>query len=264
MTTKWGRQELLGPFYRWTRVHPPTQFFIICRARTGSNLLVWLLDSHSKIRPLTEPFGPYDLRKTWIQNQILDHGLIAYLEHQLQPKANEAAVGFKVLYDQLEASYGHQWGLQDLPEVLTFLRQRQDFKIIHLKRRNKLKSLVSSKIAEINQTYILFNRRKRDNNIQIELTPAECEAELNQTAACEQRYDHFFAHHDVLEVFYEELTTNTAAESKRILDFLGLEYRPLKAMTIKQNVRPLSQIIKNYEALKQHFADTPRANLFED
>jgi LPS sulfotransferase NodH len=259
---KWGQQKVFKPFYRHVAQQPVTRFVVICRARTGSNFLMWLLDSHPQIWIVSEPFGPDELRKTWVSEQIHQNGLVAYIEEQLQPKPGDIGAGLKILYDQLEPAYAQTWNLPDLPQVTTYLQAGQAFKVMHLKRRNTLKALVSSKIVSINQTYILFNQKKRDDNIQIELTADECEAEFAQVAALEERYDRLFAGHELLELFYEDLTTNTEIESRRILDFLGFDYRRLKPMTVKQNVRPLNQVITNYDELKQYFANTPWSRFF--
>lgn len=214
---------------------------------------------------MTEPFGIYDLSKNWILQRVHKQGLLNYVKQQLAPQADERLVGLKILYHQLEQEHGQNWGIADeLPDILDFLKQNRDFKIIHLKRRNRFRRLVSAKIVEQNQVYILFNRRRRDNQIQVELTPAEVVEGFNHTVIREMMYDQFFAEHALLELFYEDLTTNTVEEGKRVLDFLGVAYQPLRVSTVKQNVRPLREMVKNYEALKQHFAGTQWAEFFDE
>ncbi len=266
---KWSRKYTLDPFHRQGAGPqgdgpPAPSFVIICRARTGSNFLTWLLDSHPNIWPLAEPFGPYELQKTWVQKQLIQHGLLTYLDHQLHPKAGNLMAGIKILYKQLEPGYAQEWALAELSDVIPFFQTRQNLKIIHLKRRNRLRSFISTKIVNLNQTFILFDPKKRDNDIVLELTVDECETAFRQIEQLEAYYDQCFAEHQVLELFYEELTTNTVAEGKRILAFLALDDRPLKAMTVKQNTRPLNQIVTNYAMLKQHFADTPWSCYFDE
>jgi hypothetical protein len=102
------------------------------------------------------------------------------------------------------------------------------------------------------------------NDIQIELTPQECEAEFVKVAALERHYAAMFAHHPTLEVCYETLAADMANEGRRILDFLGLKQRRLQEQTVKQNVRPVQEVVRNYEALKTHFAGTIWEGEFDD
>ncbi len=255
-TVKYLNNLWLGTLYRRLIKRAPTPFLVICHSRTGSNFLLWLLTSHPRILHIGEPFGSYQLEHPWVMSRIREIGTVGYLKERLQRKGNENAVAFKLLYEQLEPNFAEKWGLSDMQDLREFLCDSADLKVIHLKRRNRLQNLISHRIAQVTKTYILFNPNKRMNDIQIELTPQECEAEFAKVAALEQQYAEMFAHHPTLEVCYETLAADTRNEGRRILDFLGLKQRRLQEQTVKQNVRPVQEVVRNYEALKAHFAGT--------
>jgi len=262
-TAKYLSYQWLGPVTRRVIIAPPTRFLVICHSRTGSNFLLWLLGSHPLILHVGEPFGAYNLECEWIRRRVLQFGAVPYLEEQLLRKGHEAAVGFKFLYQQLEASFAEQWSISDMSELIPFMCTGYVPKVIHLKRRDRLANLVSHRIAEITKTYVLFNPNKRSNHIEITLTPEECEADFAQVAAWEQRYDGLFAQHALLPVYYEDLHADTQNQGQHILDFLEVKQHRLQEQTLKQNVRPIREVVTNYEALKQHFAGTIWASVFD-
>lgn len=253
----------LGPVYRRLITQPPAPFLVICHSRTGSNFLLWLLASHPRILHIGEPFGSYQLELPWVMSRIREIGEVGYLKERLQRKGNESAVAFKLLYEHLEPSFAEKWGLLGMDNVQAFITSSPELKVIHIKRQNRLQNVISHHIANITNTYVLFNPNKRVNDIQIELTPEECEAKFVRVAAMERKYDEMFAHHPMLQVSYESLVADIHTEGKRILDFLGVKQSRLQEQTVKQNVRPVQEIVKNYQELKLHFASTIWANQFE-
>lgn len=262
-TVKYLNNQWLGPVYRRLMKHAPMPFLVICHSRTGSNFLLWLLTSHPRIQHIGEPFGAYQLEHPWVMTRIREIGSVGYLKERLQRKGNENAIAFKLLYEHLEPDFAAKWGLADMENLTEYIRSATDLKVIHLRRRNRLQNLISHRIAEVTKTYILFNPNKRTNDVQIELTPQECEAEFLRVAALEEHYTHMFAHHPTLEVFYETLAIDTQNEGRRILDFLSLKQHRLQEQTVKQNVRSVQDVVRNYEALKTHFQGTPWENEFD-
>ncbi|MBN1319114.1 MAG: sulfotransferase domain-containing protein, partial [Anaerolineales bacterium] len=64
--------------------------------------------------------------------------------------------------------------------------------------------------------------------------------------------DRFFRKNPKLEVFYEDLAANLETESRRILDFLGLEFRPLQSDYKKQRKIKKTQVIANFCELRAY------------
>lgn len=262
-TVKYLNNLWLGPIYRKLITHPPVPFLVICHSRTGSNFLLWLLTSHSHILHIGEPFGNYHIRQPWVISHIREIGSVAYLKEGLQRLGNEDAVIFKIVYEHLEPHYAEHWGITDMDDLQEFIVNSPGLKVIHLKRRNRLQNLISHRIANVTKEYILFNPNKRVNDIQIELTPEECETEFSRIAELEKHYDALFAHHPMLEVWYENLYADTQGEGKRILQFMGMKQRRLQEQTVKQNIRPVTEVVKNYQALKAYFAGTIWEGIFD-
>lgn len=254
----------LGPVYRRLIKTAPAPLLVICHARTGSNFLLWLLSSHPHIVHNGEPFGTNVLVHPWIISRIREVGPLKYLKEGFQRKSNEQVIAFKFLYLQFEPEYAERWSIPALEEVRKYLSGALDMKVIHLKRRNRLENLISLRIAEVTKKYVLFNPKKRVGDIQIELTPEECSAEFEKISALEKHYAELFAGHPVLNIYYEDLYMDTQSEGKRILEFLEVKQKPLRERTVKQNIRPIREVLKNYDELKKHFTGTVWESMFND
>jgi len=243
----------------------PTKFAVITRGRTGSNLLLSLLHSHPRVRQCGEIIGEYALQQPDLKKEILDLGPVLHVSLCFKRTGFESAVGIKVLYYQVENSYGQIWGLDGLPDVMDFLKSQQDIRIIHLKRRNRLKTLTSIHVAALTNNYReVKNQSERVDNIKISLTIDECQQEFRNIGQWEKLYDDAFQDHKILETYYENLVAERQAECDRILDFLSVRRRILTTPMKKQLKSPLSEVIDNYDMLKIHFDKTEWARFFEE
>jgi len=64
-------------------------------------------------------------------------------------------------------------------------------------------------------------------------------------------------------ISYEELVSNCAGSMARIQKRLGVQIKPLKPKTIKIG-RPVRETVKNYDEIKEYFANTKFAGFFHD
>ena len=242
-----------------------TRFIIIGRARTGSNLLRGSLMSHSRIIVFGDifrlrnaihwgiPFYP----QTVSMLKFMQNEPIKFLETKVFGKfpSRISAVGFKALYPHL----GERW-----KPVETYLGNQRAFKIIHIKRKNILKSHLS--LVRVEQ------RKGRWKNISgpeedpppICLDYDDCLEAFTDTRTWEKEYDNLFKSHTKIDILYEDLTYNYKGEMKRIQDFLGVDYEVVKPLTHKQSGQPLSRAILNYFELKERFKGTGWEEFFED
>jgi LPS sulfotransferase NodH len=251
---------------------PSTKLVIFGRGRTGSNFLGWLLRSHPRISHHGEIFGEYYLRHDFFRAEIRKMGAVPYFERSTRRMFNERVVGLKFLYWQLEPEYARHWDLPDLPSVFPVLAARKDLRIIHLKRRNRLATLVSWKLAQRTDRWAQLIRggqsqsaRPRDSvygDATINLSYDECQAEFAQVEQWERLYDTTFAQHPYLEMYYEDLVADRRGEMTRVLEFLGLEDRDLQSRLRRQNTRALEDVVENFAELQRRFADTPYADFF--
>lgn len=183
-------------------------------------------------------------------------GLVPYLEYIMQRQSFEAIVGFKTLYGQLEDTYSVSHGVPDIADARQFLKRSDDLMVIHLKRHNKLAIIASLFLAIETKRFLIHDPQDRVTERQVEIPTKSCEWHFNKISRHEKYYDDFFAHHKKIEVFYEDLVAQPTLVGSQILDFLGMPDRPLRSKVIKQNTRPLKDVIANYDELKVYFADT--------
>lgn len=248
-----------------------TKFVIIGRSRTGSNLLRGSLMSHNDIIVFGDIFRGYNINKN---SSIIHWGLpyfpqaksIAFLRQRDPVKFLEtgvfekfpghiAAVGFKTLYPH---SSPESW----LP-VLTYLREQKDFKIIHIKRKNILKTHLSlKKVAGRKDKWINISGVEEENTA-IALDYEDCLKAFEDTRKWEEEYDAFFKDHPKLNVFYEQLSSHYETEMKRIQEFLEVREQSVTPLTYKQSKKPLSKAISNYSELKEKFLGTPWETFFK-
>lgn len=261
----WHYNKIISKFFRLVIKEPPARFLVICNPRTGSNYLLTLLGSHPQIRQLWEPFGPNSLNhKEGVKEKILEMGLVPYLEDIMHRQGVEAIVGFKTLYGQLEDSYSVRHGVPDIADVRQFLKRSDDMKVIHLKRHNKLAIIASLFLAIETKRFLIHDHQDRETERQVDIPIKSCEWHFNKIARQEKQYDDFFAHHRKIEVYYEELVAQPTLVGSQILEFLGVPDWPLRSRLVKQNIRPLKDVIANYDELKAYFTDTPWACYFTE
>jgi len=243
----------------------PAKFAVVSRGRSGSNLLLSLLSSHARVRVCSEVIGESRLRQPCLKKQIRDLGPVAYVRRCFGRTGFESTVGIKILYYQVEEDYGQRWGVDGLPDVLDFLKSQRDIRIIHLKRRNRLKCLTSIRLAGLTKKYReTTDHAEKVDTVSITLSTDECEQEFRRVGEWEALYDRVFQDHQMLEVYYERLAAERQTECDRTLDFLGVSGRPLTTSMKKQRKSPLREVIDNYDELEEHFAGTEWARFFEE
>jgi LPS sulfotransferase NodH len=247
---------------------PSTKLVIFSRGRTGSHLLVSLLASHPKVRQHAEIFGEYYLKFDFIRNEINKMGAVSYFDHTTRRIFTEQVVAVKFLYYQLEPEYAHRWNVPDMPSLLPVLKERKDLRIVHLKRRNRLATLISWKLAHQTRRWKHpgHDRSSKGHSAEpkttVNLSYDECEQEFAQTERWQQSYDAAFAGHPFVDMYYEDLVMDRRAEMARVLQLLDLEDCELQTPLRKQNTRTIEDTLENFPELRQRFADTPYADFF--
>jgi len=245
--------------------HP---FIILGRGRTGSNFLASLLRSHGHIVTFGELFNQVrpnhilwefpGYRSSHDDCVLRRTDAVAFIERRVfgaQP-VGVSAVGFKLFYYHAR---DNAWQV-----IWPYLQARQEVRIVHLTRRNLLRTFVSERIAKQTRVWSIRDDIQAHRNVSVELDHAELELAFSATRAQEQSCAEYFAGHPVLELTYEALATNTTHEMERVQAFLGVAPRLLLAETRKQARMPLAHMVTNYPALKERFASTPWGGFFDD
>jgi LPS sulfotransferase NodH len=244
------------------------RFIILTTARSGSNFLLGMLNSHTQVLAFGELFrekknigwdlDPYD---RYLQSdrlkKLAQRDPVAFIENKVFRNfpAVKKAVGFKIFYYHAQdESMRHLW---------RFLRDQNDINVIHLKRMNTLKTMLSLKKAFLTNKWTQTSIEKEERS-SISLDYEECLENFNWTQQTQKKYDKFFQNHPKLDITYEDLSNNVDREMERIQKFLGIDYEICTPATIKQSNQTLSQAISNYPELKARFKNTPWEPFFED
>lgn len=225
-----------------------TRFIILSRSRTGSNLLLSLLNSHPNVIAEWEIFA---------QLNGQSHREILARAYGRQPRRVRAK-GFKFFYyHPLDDESGTLW---------TDLVADEAIRVLHLKRRNILRTLISRKIAGQQDVWastadkaVATPPRKA-----VSFTVEELVKGFAETRAWEQKGDRDFRHHPLLTVAYEDLTGAPAETLAQSQAFLGLPPVALTTDMKKQNPERLTDLVTNYAELKQAFAGSEWQAFFEE
>lgn len=188
---------------------------------------------------------------------------------------NIGAVGFKISYASRFA------------DVHEYLRSMPDLKVINLRRKNLLHIYLSMKIVDAtdkqhavvreNEQFVttcgdLSKARIVDNpedevlpeDFKITLKYEDCLQHFEKISSLITKFDTFFNPENVLVIYYEDLLANFDDTTRKTLDFLGVDFKPLTSRLLKIRRKKASETIMNYFELKERFASTPWAVFFDE
>ena len=239
------------------------RFVVVAARRTGSNMLCTLLDSHPAILCHHELFNPrgifyaLSLRGTGFALGSMDErdaDGVAFVDRIWRQPEGHRCVGFKLTCGQAEPVLAH------------VLAERGVRKLV-LRRRNRVKTYVSERIAEQLDQWEVYEDRELDPT----RPRVEVDAEqLRSHVAANERFYHRVESlleetwQGFLRVDYEDLAT--PAERARLLRFLDLEPEGafLEARSVKQNPRDLREVVANFADLAAALEGDPlREELFD-
>lgn len=222
-----------------------TRFIILSRSRTGSNLLNNFIGNHPAVRVKGELFG-------WLKGEPFEKK--ASVIFSKQPNYIKAA-GCKVFY------YHPHDGNTD--ELFSFLHNVPNLKIIHLKRRNTLRTVLSWLIAQENGKYIKTAKDTQESpeDRKIHVEKDDLVARIKETQEWEKWGDRFFEDFDVLSVFYEDLINDADGQYNLVTDFLSIaRYNP-RTYLKRQNPEPVEDLIMNLNEIKLALEDIQLGHL---
>lgn len=221
------------------------RFAIVGHARTGSNYLASGLRSSKSIRVYDEIFAAHnreigkDYEKTF---SVLFRKQLRSIK----------VVGFKLFYYHLSED---EWE--------KFLRN-DDIKIIHITRKNPLRTIISLDIAFMTGQWHASLLHGKAKNKKIIIDVNTLLKRLEQIQVYEEITRTRFKDKAILEVTYEELVKNPANEFERIGAFLDVtDINPNKIVLKKQNPEKLNELIINYHEVAQLLTNTKYVNLLD-
>ncbi len=224
-------------------------FIVLTRSRSGSNLLLSYLNSHPNVLVDGEIFG-----------RLRGRDPIKRLKKKAfgrQPRRVKAK-GFKIFYYH---------PLDQTSEILwNELVAMKSLRVIHLKRSNVLRTLLSRKVAESDKVWLATaaNATPATPRAKVTFTVSELESGFVQTKDWENVAAKRFQNHSGLVVTYEDLVGHPVETFRKLLTFLGLDYYEPRTNLQKLNPGRLPDLIENYQELRKAFADTPWCEYFEN
>lgn len=223
------------------------KFVIISRSRTGSTLLMALLNKHSNVICEGELFKDLNGKSCLeIWNDFYSN----------KPKKIKH-VGFKLFYYHPFDEDKKIWDL---------IKEDKTITIIHLTRKNYLEAYLSQKIGE--KTKKWTESKYKQHNLSLEdkvvnLDFNACNETFEKIANYESETVERFKGHKFIEIDYQDLNSDKEKTIFSIFEKLGLANEPVEAVNKKQNAEPLEKLIENYSELKKSFANSKWAYLFE-
>lgn len=222
------------------------KFIIISTSRTGSTLLMALLNDHENINCEGEIFKNLNGKSC---EQIWGNFF------NERPKKTEQ-VGFKLFYSHPRDEDKKIW------EIIS---EDKDVKIIHLMRKNILRIFLSQKIGLKNKLWTDNINRPHNTSLEskkVDLDFKEALTAFNKITDYQDKTKVLFKNHSYLEIYYEDIVEDNESELKNIFDFLGVPEMKVKADNKQQNPEDLHQLINNYSEFKGNFKDTKWEYLF--
>lgn len=238
----------------------PVRFVIFTNGRTGSNLIVSLLKEHPEVRVHSEIFGEYQLEDRANRRRINRIGPVAYYRRALRPLAAERAVGLKILTYQLDRDYGEVRGIPGVEAVREAIRADGELRFIHHMRRDLLGRLVSNRLAAASGRW----ERGAYGADPIHIDAAWALEELDRMVENDAELRRALPEDRTVRTYYETLVDAPQATMDAIYALLGLPSRPATVRTRKQNTRPHSQSIVNFDELKEALSGTRHAGIFTE
>ena len=243
-----------------------TKFIILAVERTGSDLLRGLLDSHPEcfaghelfngvyfelgcvpwyLDPKTGGYNnPFNFDRELVDLREKSPGEMIERLMEVSRAENYRAAGFKLMYYHGE----NKRAARD------YLVSQSDLRVIHLKRKNLLRRLVSLKRAQVTKGWNYTLASPNPPLPQVELSLMECVTEFCHVERQQDLYEDLFKNHALLTMYYEDLAQDPHREAARAAEFLGLSpYEKFEVRYKKIATDSLKDAFPNYAELKETF-----------
>jgi len=227
---------------------PDNRFVIFAQGRSGSTLLVDLMNSHPEIFT----FG-----------EIMQHNVVRDLRNPVRYAAGvcslskSPATGFKVKVYQIENIQGHD------PKVVLTQFHEHGWKLIYLVRTNLLRHAVSDirteKTGEFHNVKDAEVGGKRATERRIRISPDELMKVIRFREECLAKEERALESLPHLRIEYEKDLLGPEAQREsmnRVFDFLGLPPHDAETAFRKVTSRNISDDIENFDELEAELQRT--------
>ena len=237
------------------------QFVILSEQRSGSHMLINLLNSHPLVRCngdlMTADVEKYG--EDWAYERGFSHSAAFRDEVQVSVNKQPEVVGFPIKIKQ---------------NLHQTIRKRRNLKILFQQRKNRLAILLSRELGNILRLYPddgedMANFSVRHSSYPpINIAPDLAMSFFEEWSAKIKEVLKSLDGTDWVSVFYEELCAERDATMRRVFAHLGVPFHEPRLGkgwgSTKLNKRSLSESIANYAQLKRYFAGTAWAEFFAE
>ncbi len=240
----------MSPFYLASQV---TRFLTLFVERSGSTYMATVLDSHPEVVALREELAVLRQKGGGGAEQL------AWAREFWTPSlvGRTRARGFKTkVLDILD------------PQGFADLLHQHEVKIVTLRRRNTVKAAVSTinarRLHEKSGRWNLLDESDRMPAFEVDM--ADFAAQLEMHRAWDQEVVDYAARLALpqLSLFYEDMLQDEQSFFSRIFDFLEVKPKPVQGKTYKNTSDNLRDVVLNFDALREAYAGTPFAPMFDE
>lgn len=241
------------------------KFIVIAHQRSGSTMVIATLGSHPNIIEFGEIFVSYNFSNALKGDDQYSFPMLflrnkyptEYLErHIFSSFRNDVlAVGFKLFPPDLDNN--------NFKVIWNWISENKDIKIIYLHRKNLLASYASKIMAKKTGRFHISNESQRTNT-KVKINHKKCLEYFIATERYMKSTLERLLGHDLLEITYEDMIIDLDKSFAKLQQFLGVEVISLKSIIIKKEIRPLSNVLSNYDQLCDQFMNTKWEVFFEE
>jgi LPS sulfotransferase NodH len=232
------------------------RFIIVAAERTGSNLLVGMLNDYDGCFCGNELFNFVNLSKDIIPwHDIPGVDLSALLvERKNDPvvfwnrlwvssvRKGYSTIGFKLMYSHVASQ----------KVLVEYLVADRAIRVIHLTRRNQLRRLVSEHQARATNEWAARWGANVEARPAVAISTNDIVNSFQKIEAQQAMVDSVFANHAVLRLVYEDLVQRPFQVAERVARFLGLcsLAKPTRLQYQKTGAENISEALTDFDALR--------------
>lgn len=229
-----------------------TPFVLLFTGRTGSTYVIEALAAHDEIYAVGEGFGAQGGESDAARQLRWVRALLT------QPRtAGFRAIGFKAKLRDV----GNPEGLADL------LREVRAH-IIHMRRRNRVKTVVSwvnsERLSSSTGDWNLYDETDRLPPLTIDAV--DFERRLEEVEIGERLLEEYVEMLGLptLSLDYETLLTEPARTIEGLCTFLGVKRLPLRGVALKNTADNLREAVTNFDELRSRLQGTRYVQMFDE
>lgn len=247
----------------------PRRFVVLGTERTGSNMLVGMLDGRTGVACAGEVFNARAIAEgelNWLAGEVRrdpellrlrrdDPAALLARMHREGAAAGASTCGCKLLY--LHAAVDDR--------IADAFAGDGELRVVHLLRADRLQRWLSLVRARRSDVWFAAagSEAVRDDEVVV-LDAAATASEFALDEQLEERFRALFRTHASLELDYDDLVQRLPAVAQRLAAFLGADLGALAPKSRKTGPSDVAGAIANLAELRASFRGTRWAHLFGD